>query len=156
MLREMQVRLVYSLLKPAAAFAAAFGIPIKSLVDLFRLAYFEHLAKQGRTQKEIAEYFGQSDRHIRSLAQRLKTDFFASEREVGLTREMEEYIAAKKPTAAQILRKFSVWEESSIQAALNRLLEQGRIHQTDERFSITTRYTVLQSDQFQNRIDALN
>jgi hypothetical protein len=51
---EAQLRLAYSLLKPAVRLAARFHIPIRALVDMLRLAYFELLSQQWLTQAQIA------------------------------------------------------------------------------------------------------
>ena len=66
MVREGQLRVIYSLLKPAVRAAASFRVPIRPLLDLLRLAYFEHLHRQGMSLDEIAAQFGQTPRHMRS------------------------------------------------------------------------------------------
>src|SRR5512134_1051137 len=100
-LRETQLRFVYSLLKPAVRAAARFRLPIKTLVELVRLAYFEHLARQGLSTAEIAARLGQTTRHMQSLARRLETDFFRAERGAGLVREVEAFVAAGEPSDAE-------------------------------------------------------
>src|SRR5688572_32846204 len=98
-LRAMQLRLVYSLLKPAVRAAARFGVPIRILDDLLRLAYFEHLERAGLSLKEIADRFGQSVRHMYSLQQQTRGDFLAAERDPGLGRAIEALGGPASPTA---------------------------------------------------------
>src|SRR5688572_22289163 len=93
MIRDKQLRLVYSLLKPALAVAARFKIPIRTLSELLRLAYYEMLEREGLSGAEIAERFGQTPRHMRTLAQKLRSDFFAAEQEIGVVREVEDAVA---------------------------------------------------------------
>lgn len=157
MVREKQLRLVYSLLKPALRMAARFGVPIRSLTELVRLAYFEVLTREGLPQAEIAERFGQSTRHLRSLAKRFESDFFAAEQEVGLLREIEDYVAVHRPTEPELLQAFSGLGETAVRAAMAALLREERLERVeDSRLQIGRRYVVLASDQFHHRIDALN
>lgn len=152
-----QLRLVYSLLKPAVRAAARFHVPVRTLVELVRLAYFELLAHGGLTQAQIARRFGQTERHMRSLAQRLRTDFFRAEHEIGLVREIEDLVATRSPTAADIHAQLRAFDAARIEEAIDQLLREERIVQDDSgRLVISPKYVLLSSEQFQHRIDALN
>jgi hypothetical protein len=157
MVREKQLRLIYSLLRPALELAARFNVPIRTLSDLLRLAYYETLAKQGLEQQEIAARFGQTPRHMRTLAQRLKGDFFAAEHEIGLVRAVEEAVALGARTEGAIRRGVRPASSEDVAHALETLLAENRI-ETDEtgEFRTGTRYAVLASEQFTHRVDALN
>jgi len=140
--REMQLRLVFSLVKPAVRAAARFGIPIRALGELVRLAYFEHLSRSGMSVADIAKRFGQTPRHMRSLAQRLKEDFFRAERDVGLARE----VAA-----------LATWDAGEVRAAIRELVGEERIERDENgRLHTARQYVVLRSDEFHHRIDSLN
>ena len=76
----MQLRLVYSLLKPAVRCAARFSVPVRTVSDLLRLAMYEELASQGLSVGEIADRLGQTSRNVRLLRQRLDGDFFPRNR----------------------------------------------------------------------------
>ena len=155
--REMQIRLVYSLLKPAVRAAARFGVPIRTLSELLRLAYFEHLSRGGMPLAAIAQRFGQTQRHMRSLAQRLQGDFFRAERDVGLTREVEALVAERSPSAAELTRALPAWPAGEIDGAVSQLLAEQRIERgADGRLRTARRYVVLSSDEFHHRIDSLN
>lgn len=152
-----QLRLVYSLLKPAVRAAARFHVPVRTLVELVRLAYFELLAHSGLTQAQIARRFGQTERHMRSLARRLRTDFFRAEHEIGLVREIEDLVATGSPTAAEISARLRAFDPAKIEEAIEQLVREERIAEDGSgRLVISPKYVLLSSEQFQHRIDALN
>lgn len=156
-LRQAQLRLVYSLIKPAVKAAARFHVPMRTFAELVRLAYFEHLRHEGLTQSEIASRLGQTDRHMRSLARRLKSDFFAAEQEVGVVREIEDLIAAERPRREDLARRLPELTEADIERALAVLSAESRIERTDDgHLQTPARYHVLSSEGFHHRIDALN
>ncbi len=156
-LREAQLRLVYSLLKPVVRAAARFHVPMRTLAELLRLSYFEHLRHEGLTQAAAGRRLGQTDRHMRSLARKLRSDFFAAERDVGLVREVEDAIAAARPHPEQLAARFPGATEAEIEHAVQRLRAEGRAElAADGRLQAPARYHVLASDQFHHRIDALN
>jgi len=153
----MQRRLVFSLLKPAVRAAARFGVPIRELGELLRLALYEELAREGRTQAEIARQFGQTPRHMRSLARRLQSGFFQAEREVGLVREVEALVAEKSPSEREAAQALRSWTKAEVADAVAILVDEGRIERgADGRLVTARRYVVLRSDGFHRRIDSLN
>jgi hypothetical protein len=153
----MQRRLVFSLLKPAVRAAARFGLPIRELVELVRAALYEELAREGLTQSEIAARFGQTPRHMRSLARLLASDFFRAEREVGLVREVEAVVAARTPSERELAAALPTWSRAEVSEAVAILLDEGRIERVgDGRLATARRYVVLRSDGFHRRIDSLN
>jgi len=157
MLREMQLRLVYSFLKPVIRAAARFSLPIRTLVDLVRLAYFEHLSRQGMSPAQIARVFDQTPRHMRSLAVRLESDFFQAERSVGLVREVEELVASSAPRDAEAVKRLHPWPAADVHAAIATLIAEGRIERrADGHLETAERYHLMRSDQFHHRIDSLN
>lgn len=156
-IRETQLRLVYSLLRIAVRVSAKFRIPMRTMAELLRLAYFEVLRKEGLTQGEIGRRMGQTDRHMRSLAQRLRSDFFAAEREVGVVRDAETTVAQKTPTFAELRAALPSHSEVDLQRAVTELVQEQRIVQREDgRYETGARYLLLSSDQFHRRIEALN
>lgn len=157
MTREMHLRLIYSLLKPAVRFAAQFEVPIRTVTELVRLAYGEVLVREELSPREIAQRLGQTERHVRSLRRKLAGDFFAAEKQVGLVREMEEWVALERPLGHEVRKRFESWPREEVDRAMSQLLDEGRIAQAhDGRLSIGGRFVVLSSEQFHHRIDALN
>lgn len=153
----MQSRLIYSLLKPAVRAAARFRIPIRTLIELLRLAYCEHLARDGLSTIDIAERFGQTARNIQSLTRRLKTDFFSAERHAGLVREIEAYVAAALPADDDAVAQFSTWSRREVCGAIELLLSERRIERTEDgRLRTARAYVLMGEDQFHHRIDSLN
>lgn len=157
MIRDKQLRVVYSLLKPALRMAARFGVPMRTVSELVRLGYYEVLARDGASAESIAEQLGQSSRHVRSLARRLRSDFFSAETRIGLTREIEDRVAAKSPTERELRRSLGSYPTDAVTEAVENLLRDRRIER-DERGNLKTghRYVVLASDQLPQRVDALN
>lgn len=155
-IRTAQLRLVYSLLKPAIAMAAQFHVPMRTLSELLRLGYFEILRRQGLSQAAVGERLGQTARHMRTLARKLKSDFFSAESEIGLVREVESEVARSSPTLSQLHTSLPGWPEAAIERAVETLLAEGRIAREKRRFVSSPRYLVLSSDKFHHRIDALN
>ncbi|MEO1269860.1 MAG: hypothetical protein AAFX99_17375 [Myxococcota bacterium] len=157
MIQEMQLRLVYSLLKPAVRAAARFNLPIRPFIELVRLAYFEHLKRQGMSAAEIAQHFGQSTRHMRTLAQRLESDFFQAERDVGLMREVEAKVAETTPTDQEIAEALPSWRTEEVEMAIAQLLEEDRIERREDgRLQTAQHYVIFSTEAFYHRIDSLN
>lgn len=130
---------------------------MRTVSELVRLAYFEHLQREGLTQTEIAQRFGQTDRHMRSLGRRLKSDFFAAEHDVGLVREIENLVAATRPRPDELPTKLPDVKPAELDRALTVLTNEGRVELGgDGHLQAPARYHVLTSDQFHHRVDALN
>jgi hypothetical protein len=155
-IRTAQLRLVYSLLKPAIVMAAQFHVPMRTLAELLRLGYFEVLRRQGLSQAAVGERLGQTARHMRTLARKLKSDFFSAETEIGLVREVESEIARSSPTLERLHASLPGWPEAAVDRAVQTLLAEGRITRDKKRLASAARYLVLSSDKFHHRIDALN
>jgi hypothetical protein len=136
--------------------AARFHVPMRTLAELLRLTYFEILRRDGLSQAAIGERLGQTARHMRTLASKLKGDFFTAENEVGLVREVENEVARAAPTARALHAALPGWPPAEVDAAIETLIAEGRIVKKKGHFEIAPRYLVLSSDKFHHRIDALN
>ncbi|HTV17606.1 MAG TPA: hypothetical protein VMG12_03020, partial [Polyangiaceae bacterium] len=124
--------------------------------ELLRLTYFEILRREGLSQAAIGERLGQTARHMRTLASKLKGDFFTAEREVGLVREVENEVARAAPTAKALYAALPGWPAAEVDVAIETLLAEGRIVKKKGHYEIAPRYHVLSSEKFHHRIDALN
>jgi hypothetical protein len=136
--------------------AARFHVPMRTLAELLRLTYFEVLRRDGLSQASIGERLGQTARHMRTLASKLKGDFFTAENEVGLVREVESAVARSAPSARALHAALPGWPPAEIDGALETLISEGRIVKKKGHFEIAPRYLVLSSEKFHHRIDALN
>jgi len=136
--------------------AARFRIPVRTAGELLRLAYFEDLRRQGLSHADIAERLGQTERNMRMLERKLKGEFFMAETDVGLVREVEDVIAAHRPTEHALVDRMSSWEPESVAHALGVLLDEGRVERSGKRLVPAHRYVQLTSSAFHQRIDALN
>jgi hypothetical protein len=136
--------------------AARFHVPMRTLAELLRLTYFEILRRQGLSQAAIGERLGQTARHMRTLASKLKGDFFAAEREIGLVRDVENEVARSSPTPKALYASLPAWSTAEVDDAVSTLLAEGRIVRKKTRLELSPRYLVLSSEKFHHRIDALN
>jgi hypothetical protein len=136
--------------------AARFHVPMRTLAELVRLTYFEILRRDGHSQAKIGDRLGQTARHMRTLASKLKGDFFVAEREIGLVREVESEVARSNPTPKALYASLPAWPGDALDGAVATLLAEGRIVKKKSRFEIAPRYLVLSSEKFHHRIDALN
>lgn len=153
--RKMQLRLVFALLRPSVRTAAWFKIPIRTLVEALRLAYYEHLSEAGLSLGEIARRFDQTPRHLRSLAVSLGKDFFAAEKKAGLSREIEDLVAEGAPLE-RVLAQFPSRPAAEVEAVIDELVDEQRIERdSDGTLRTSLRYRVLASDTFTRRVDAL-
>ncbi len=152
-----QLRLVYSLLKPVVSAASRFRIPMRTVSELTRLAYYEHLRRDGLSQGAIGKRLGQTERHMRSLEQRLKGDFFEAEKDVGLVREVENELSRGARSREELSKSLSSWEVEEVEAAIDELIAEKRIEESEAGgLRLAKRYVLLTSDKFHHRIDALN
>jgi hypothetical protein len=131
-------------------------VPMRTFAELLRLSYFEVLRREGLSQAAVGERLGQTARHMRTLASKLKSDFFEAESEVGLVREVESEIARSRPTTKRLYESLPGWSSEDIDRALQTLLAEGRVTRDKGRLETAARYLVLSSDKFHHRIDALN
>jgi hypothetical protein len=136
--------------------AARFHVPMRTLAELLRLTYFEVLRREGLSQAAIGERLGQTARHMRTLASKLKGDFFTAEREVGLVREVENEVARTSPSSRALQQSLAAWPTEAVDDAVATLVAEGRVVRDKSRLRIAPRYLVLSSDKFHHRIDALN
>lgn len=132
-------------------------MPLRTLAELLRVAYFESLRREGLSHARIAAQLGQSERHVRSYEKRLRGDFFAAEREVGLVREVEDFIAANRPKRTQVERRFSTFDPAEVRGAVDALVAEHRVVESAHgRLASSNRYVLLKTPRFHQRIDALN
>lgn len=152
---ELQRRLVYAVLRPAVRLARRFHLPLKTLQELCRLAYYEELRHSGGLpQARIAHIFAKSLRTVGSLERQLKGDFLAPQRTVEHSRQLEE--ALTEPMHAEALAERLGEPIEDVQRVLDGLIGAGRLIQHDDgRYSVDHDYRSLVSDALAARLDGL-
>ena len=106
---ELQRRIVYALLQPVAAWCGRFRLPLSTLEQLARLAYYEDLRRRGgATQTEVAERFGKSLRTVVGIERQYRGDFLAPAHEEELARRVLETIASGELRAADVAAELDI------------------------------------------------
>lgn len=162
---ELQRRLVFSLLRPAVRLCRFFRLPLKTLEDLCRLAYFEELRHRGDTpQAEIARTFGKSLRTVGTLERQYRTNFFAPERELEFARRVESVFEHGSRTTAEVEAALADDADATadeIERAVEGLLSAGRIVVEARdgdcpRYALDRRFISLVQSDLEARVDGLN
>ena len=156
---ELQRRLVFSLLRPVARLSRLFRLPLSTLEDLCRLAYFEELRRGGATpQAEVARIFGRSLRTVGQLEREYRDNFLAPEREVERTRRLEDALEAGPLTPADAARALGEPDAADeIRGVLEGLAAAGRVERhADGRFTLNHAFASLVREDLTARIDGLN
>jgi hypothetical protein len=153
---ELQRRVVYSLLRPAVRLARRFRLPLKTLEELVRLAYFEELRRgRGLAQSEVARIFGKSLRTVGMLEKQARGDFLAPEREVELTRRVED--ALDTGSTADAVADQLGEPVDAVERVVAGLLGAGRAERLpDGRVALDRSYVSLVSEALVARVDGLN
>lgn len=154
---ESQARLQHALLRFAVRVAARFQIPMRSLSELMRMAYYAELREAGFPHNQIARRMDQTDRNVRYYALRHRENFFATELEPGLVREVEERVCQEQPNLVELKAAFPDSTERELSLALKSLLDQERITQRDDqRYELGAAHRgVSDGDAFKEQLDAL-
>ena len=156
---ELQQRVIFSLLGPAIRSAASSGVPMKAFAAWVQVAYFEHLRHAGMTLKEASEVLGVSERTAKRLSQQFKTSFLRPEFEHNLPVKIEFMLRATPMSGARLAQVLKEVPPETIQGAIDRLLDEGRIAENPGR---TVTYQVVKSinslvrDTWLARIGGLN
>ena len=124
---ELQLRVIYSSLRPAVRLARRFGIGIQEMKEWLELAYYHELKSEGLTLDEAAEVSQVSRRKIAQLSKRLKTNFFNPERSAGLPRRIEFMLWAGPLTEGRIRAEFREVPDDDVTTALDQLVREERV-----------------------------
>lgn len=120
------------------------------MIELMTLTYYADLRGAGLTLKDAAALLGKSIRTVTKIAQRLKTDFFAPENEIGLARQIELLLTARPARLAEIIDGLGAQAldpRDDVETALAALVEEGRARRINDddgaRFEVATAYVNL-------------
>lgn len=154
---ELQRRLVFSLLRPVARLSRLFRLPLKTVEELCRLAYFEELRRGGAVpQADVARVFGRSLRTVVQLEREYRDNFLAPEHEVERTRRIEDVLESGPLDAAEVARRLGE-DAAVIGCVLEGLAATGRVARDgDGRYVLNRAFVSLVRDDFAARIDGLN
>ncbi len=163
---ELHRRLIYSLLRPVVRMARRFRVPLKGVVELARLAYFEELRREGgSTQNGIADDLGVSRRTVATLEAQHKSDFLAPERELEFARAVEHSLADTPESAAEVAARLDDrgGDDVEVQRVLDALAASGRAAATgggpgddSRRYALNRGFRSLVRNDLHARIDGLN
>ena len=153
---ELQRRLVFSLLRPVARIAHRFRLPLKSIEELARLAYYAEARRDQTPQAEVAVRFGKSLRTIGGLERQLRSDFLAPEAEVEAFRRVEAALE-QGPLDVEAVAKRTGLPSGDVARLMRGLTTTGRAKkQTDGTYALDHSYRSLVQQALKARIDGLN
>jgi hypothetical protein len=132
--------------------------PLKAVGKELQVAWFHALRRRGLKLREISERLGISSASAANLSKRLKNNFLAGEGHMELARRIQFMIEAEPLSVARVAQILVDAEPANVQAAVDTLLEEGRIVPLPGR---VTRYRAQRSsrvvrDQILGRLDGLN
>ena len=157
--KELEKRVIYSLLKAAVRLSRVFKVPLKELVYWVETAYFRELRGMGGTLKETSEALSVSQRTAVRLSKQLRESFFLPEVKHSLPLRIEFMLWARPMGEARIVQVLPDANEAQVREALEGLLESGRIRERRGRtlmYEKVTNLRRLPRDTWMARIGALN
>lgn len=154
---ELPARLVYALLKGAVRVAARVHLPLRTLQDLLRTAYFaEYRRRHPRDLSTVAERLGVSLRTAGSLNRQLREPFFAPETRVEPVRQVTAALLCGALSAEQIEGETGL-DAGEVTRVLAHLSEIGWVRQrADGRFGIAASLRVHGNEDLDQRLDAVS
>lgn len=157
--RELQRRVMFSLLSPVVRMARLFGVPLKELTGWVEAAYFQELRAQGLTLKEIGGALAVSERTAVNLSKKLRERFLLPEHEHNLPRRVEFLLGVRPMGEARIKQLMPEVEPDEVDRVLETLRKQGRIKEVPGRtlkYALAQPVVRLPRDTWMARVGALN
>lgn len=160
---SIQRELVYALLRPAIRLSTIFQLPMGTVEELCRLAYYEEIRHHGNnSQRTAAKKLGKSLRTIGALERQLKGDFLAATEDLALLRRIEDKLEHGPQTLEELIEGLRDTESASehIGEAVELLVNVGRLERTrhdgEPRVALNHSFISLVSGDLRTRIDGLN
>ncbi len=158
--RELEHRVLFSLLSLVVRMAAHQGMGLKDVTDWVRVAYFKELRERGMSMAEVADTLGVSPRTAKSLARELRESFFLPEREHNLPTMIEFMLWRVPMSATRLHQVLSGFTRAEIDEALSTLERQERIRLDDSgrtpMYTPTRSVNALVKPEWVGRIGGLN
>ena len=151
-------RILYSLFRCVSRIALKLSMPLSQMNELFQMAYF-HEAREvkGMGLGDVADLFGKSLRTVSSLHHRFRGDFFAPEEEMQLRREIAQRIQDGPASFEELHADFPKIKEIELLGAIDDLLREKRILQSDETFRRNPEdHDFFSETDIRARVDGLN
>ena len=156
---ELGERLIYALLRPAVRMAMRSRLPMKELIRLTKLAYFQELRARGLTLQETAESMNTSMPTAARLSREIKRNFLRPEIEHQLPQRIEFMLWAEPLSRARLHQLISDHPAADIDEALDAMLEEERIvvsPSSNDVFALESPGVRLVRDSWFARIGSLN
>lgn len=156
---EMELRVLYAMLRPAVRLATRAGVPLRALGQWSELGYFHELRRQGLKMREISAQLEISMRKAAQLSRALKDSFFEADRH-GLARRLEFMIWAEPLSLARMQQAMPDEAPEAVADALDALLKEGRVVEapshTVMNYAVSRQASRLVQTRWIARLDALN
>lgn len=124
---DLLQRTTFASLRPAARLAARAGFALKEMKHLIELAYYQEARLRGLKMKEISDLMSVSMSKVGLLSKELKEHFVEPETEHGIGRQILSLLWASPLTESRIAQALDEFEAEEVAAALEQLVEEGRI-----------------------------
>ena len=155
---ELEERLIYALLRPAVRLAMRSRLPMKELIRLVKIAYFQELRAVGLTLQETADALDASLPTAARLSKELKRNFLKPELEHQLPQRIEFMLWAQPLSRARLHQVLTDHPAHDIDDALDVMLEDGRLARVGDAdvFELQAPQVRMVSDRWFVRIGSLN
>ena len=122
---DLPSRIVFALLRGPVRLAARIGMPLKAVVNLIRLAYYQELRERHpRDRKAVAEKLGISLRTAAALGAQVKAGITLPEEVHGFHRVVRERIDTRPQSRAALLDALDC-DPAQLDAVLDHLRDNG-------------------------------
>ncbi len=160
-LAELKRRLTYTLIKPAMRLSRLFRLPLGTVEELCRMAYFEEVRIRGKaSQAETAQLMGKSLRTVGSLERRYRGGFLAPETELELTRDLEDALANEPLALEELHRRVAQIDVAEVKRLVDGLVNVKRVEVRRgqdgvRRYALNPSYVSLVRDDVDAQLDGL-
>ena len=124
---ELEERLIYALLRPAVRLAMHSRLPMKEMVRLAKVAYFQELRANGLTLQETAQALDASMPTAARLSKELKRNFLKPAIEHQLPQRIEFILWAEPQSRARLHQVLNDHASEDIDSAIEKMLQKGHI-----------------------------
>lgn len=154
---DLPSRIVFSLLRAPVKLAARLGLPLQTVVQLLRVAYYQQLRESHpRDRKAVASRLGVSLRTAAELQRQLSEGFLEPEDTVMFNRQVRSLINEKPQTADEVAKTLGT-SLDAVNEALKALAANGWTRtDSKKRWSIASVVQSYVGGSPSRRVDGLN